>query len=536
MNFKRFTNSLATRLVFLGVLMVALGGIARYSLLSDFLRENLIEVVSAQQTALAEAVAQDIDYKLVERRNLLEGLAKTLPRELLADPARLRAWLGERYQINPLFSLGLLVATADGRITTDFPPLPGRSGVSIAGEANFSAARAGRTGIGTPRIGTFSNRPVLPMGTPIRDDRGRVIGVLIGLTALDAPNFLDRIVHGRIGKTGGFVLISPQDKLFVAASQPEMALKPTPLPGINLLHDKAMNGFRGSGVTVNAYGVEEISAMVSVPSAGWFVAARLPTAEALTTVGKTQSFILRHGMTAALVVLFCAGLLIRLMLRPLYSAAETAEKMTQGLLPLEPLPVIRDDEVGHLTTAFNRLLGKLASTQAKLARMAHHDSLTGLPNRALLADRMQQALSRAARNGNTLAVLFLDLDGFKRLNDQMGHEAGDSALKELARRLSAELRQTDTLARVGGDEFVILVTDLPSAASDGLRVLAERCLATVARPLPEMPGCVLGVSIGIVLSDGHGTPERLLAAADQAMYAAKSQGRNCYVFAPHPAA
>ncbi len=524
MKLKRFTNSLATRLILLGVLIVVLGGIARYALLSDFLRENLI-------TALAESIARDIDYKLVERRQLLESLAQTLPRELLADQPRLRSWLAEHHRINPLFSVGLLVASADGQILADYPPLPGRQDVSIAGLASFSAARAGQSSIGTPRIGPFSNRAVLPMSTPIRNKQGQVIGAMIGITGLDASNFLDSIQKGHIGKSGGFLLVSPRDKLFVAASLPEMGLKPTPLPGVNLLHDKAMAGFRGSGITVNAVGVEEISAMASVPSSGWFVVARMPTAEALTTVGKTQSFILRQGMTAAFIVLLFAGLLIRQMLRPLYKAAETAEKMTQGMLPLEPLPVVRDDEVGHLTAAFNRLLGKLASTQAKLSRMAHHDTLTGLPNRALLADRMQQALSRAARNGSTLAVLFLDLDGFKPLNDKMGHEAGDSALKELARRLSAELRQTDTLARVGGDEFVILVTDLPSDATEGLQTLAERCLATVARPLPDLPGCVLGVSIGIVLSDGHGTPERLLAAADQAMYAAKNRGRNCFVFA-----
>ena len=201
--------------------------------------------------------------------------------------------------------------------------------------------------------------------------------------------------------------------------------------------------------------------------------------------------------------------------------------MTSGALPLAPLPVARDDEVGHLTAAFNRLLEKLMASRAELAQMANHDHLTGLPNRLLLADRMHQTLARSDRNGTGLAVLFLDLDDFKPINDQLGHEAGDLALVEIARRLSSVVRETDTLARVGGDEFVIVISDLAKVsevAQSAACAVASKCIEAVSAPMSikhEMRS--VGISIGIAMGTGTSSFDDLLSAADTAMYLAKQK-------------
>jgi diguanylate cyclase (GGDEF)-like protein len=533
MNLRRVTNSLLTRMFIFGIVVVLFGAATRYVVLTRLLREDLTQTVSTQQLALAEALANDIDYKIAERRDFLNRLASTLPPELLERPALLRPWLAERHRLQPLFSLGLIVADSNGKILADYPELPGRRGRSLADDPDFHIALDGQSHIGRPLLGPVSKVPTLPMSAPLKDRAGKVRAVLLGVTAIAAPGFLDRLQQGRLGESGGYLLISPRDKLFVAASDPRMVLKPTPPPGVNLLHDRAMNGFRGSAVTVNAFGVEELSSMVSVPSAGWFVVARMPTSEAFATVGRIKSLIIRHTFTAILGMLVFTGLIITWLLRPLYRTAEQAERMTSGEAPLTPLAVTRNDEVGHLTMAFNRLLAKLTSSQAELERMAHHDTLTGLPNRSLLADRMQQALARAQRNGTRIAVLFLDLDGFKPINDSLGHKAGDQALQEVTRRLSAVLRQSDTLARVGGDEFVLLATDLEAGCEDGIRTLADKCIDAVAQPLPlQRETYILGVSIGIALCDGACSADRLLLAADKAMYEAKEKGRGCYVMAP----
>lgn len=171
----------------------------------------------------------------------------------------------------------------------------------------------------------------------------------------------------------------------------------------------------------------------------------------------------------------------------------------------------------------------------RLVHNAFHDSLTGLGNRALLDERIQQEIARVSKHGYGLAVLCLDLDGFKQVNDAHGHAAGDAILIAVAERLQSCVGVSDTLARRGGDEFVIVhVTDavLPESAV----ALADRLLDALAAPLPLGSTTVaIGLSIGIAVAPGSGVEaEALLRAADDAMYGAKMSGRNCYRLGDEP--
>jgi diguanylate cyclase (GGDEF)-like protein/PAS domain S-box-containing protein len=170
----------------------------------------------------------------------------------------------------------------------------------------------------------------------------------------------------------------------------------------------------------------------------------------------------------------------------------------------------------------------------RLRHAAMHDMLTGLPNRRMLADRLNRALARRLRVGGHLAVLFVDLDGVKKVNDELGHETGDALLVKVAERLAASLRTTDTVARVGGDEFVVVCPDLESL--DEIPEIAERLLdaARVEMFSPDGLGWPLSASASIgvaVATPALDTVEGLLRAADNAMYAAKRAGRDRYVVA-----
>ncbi len=162
--------------------------------------------------------------------------------------------------------------------------------------------------------------------------------------------------------------------------------------------------------------------------------------------------------------------------------------------------------------------------------LAFHDVLTDLPNRALLMERLDRQIAMSERETRSLAVMFLDLDRFKFVNDNLGHEIGDDVLKTVAQKLQALVRHTDTVARLGGDEFVVLL-DNP-ANKDEVAEIATRIVATINEPM-EFRGKVaqVGTSIGIalLLSDGQ-TAGELIKSADAAMYAAKNAGKNTYRF------
>ena len=173
-------------------------------------------------------------------------------------------------------------------------------------------------------------------------------------------------------------------------------------------------------------------------------------------------------------------------------------------------------------------------SEARVRHMALHDPLTGLPNRQLFVDRLAQALKHSRRTGLPMALLYVDLDRFKAMNDTHGHQFGDAVLREAAKRLTACVRESDTVARIGGDEFVVVLGDLSDPAN-AAAVAAKIREALLAPDLPE--GLYLaGASIGIAVSPRDGRDQdSLLSAADRAMYVVKRRGGNGYSFASAPA-
>lgn len=528
MQLRSLTQSILFRFIVVGLCMIITGSSARYFTLSNYLRDDMTAVVAEQQMALAGYVARDIGHKILIRQSRLRQLGNTLP-QAPPESGMIDPGFGNSAPLEALFSAGLLLSTTEGRILFDTSTFDW-SGSALQFVSEYAQRGTSRqtSFISKPFRASGNGGPVLPMTLALKDSNNTTWGYLTGFTYLYNPDFLGNLLQARLGQTGsGFLLISPDDQIFVASSNTDKVLTPTPAPGINLLHDRAMKGYRGAGITTNAHGVEEISAMVSVPNTDWFLVSGIATSEALGTVSRVRDYLLRNTILTIILLLLILLVVVPFTLRPLTKATRQAEKMSHGLAPLAPLAGAGQGEVGVLISAFNRLLDTLKEQQQELSRAANHDSLTALPNRRLLADRLRTALTQSGRNHKTLALLFIDLDHFKPVNDTLGHEAGDTVLQMVAKRLVNKVRESDSVARLGGDEFVVLLTNLDDMTAQATaEKLANELISLLKTPF-EIDGqsFTLGASIGGVISGGTHDANDLMHWADQLMYRAKAAGR-----------
>lgn len=228
---------------------------------------------------------------------------------------------------------------------------------------------------------------------------------------------------------------------------------------------------------------------------------------------------------------------------------ERQVRLSQADLSFEENIKQEDGRFRHVTTTLfplwdgNGMLSAIGSASTDISErkvneqeisvLAYFDNLTGLPNRSLFADRLQQAVNNAERNGTVIGLLFLDLDGFKSVNDTLGHQVGDQLLQEVAKRLSSAVRSQDTVARMGGDEFTIIVVELsPERVEGDLSHIAQKVRESIAEPIQLGDHqTFVTTSIGISLYPDHtNNAEELVIQADIAMYHAKHNGRDAFQF------
>ncbi|MEM7083204.1 MAG: EAL domain-containing protein [Pseudomonadota bacterium] len=276
------------------------------------------------------------------------------------------------------------------------------------------------------------------------------------------------------------------------------------------------------------------------------------SAETQTIVANTRALIDSDQARQIYIVLVTTGILLittaiiamwlaRKLVTPIRQLATYADEVGKGNYDAV-LPIRRSDELGDLAKSLREMSDNLQVTSGEVHYLAYHDSLTKLPNRAQLKDALQRAVARARRSETSAALLFIDLDDFKRVNDTLGHDAGDTLLKEFAVRLADSIRvedqiatasdeqSTDVIARLGGDEFTV-VLDSITQPSDVV-VIAQRILSALKEPF-VIAGqeVVVGASIGITTFPEDGSDvDTLLRNADVAMYQAKERGKNQFEF------
>lgn len=737
------------------------------------LRSDMVRLLGEQQFSTVTLVANQVNHELAGRIRTLEEVAYQASRAMQSGPAAMQAHLERWRDIYDLFNGGTFAIAADGVAIAAVPTTLARTGVNYRDRDYVQIVLSeGRPVISGPLTGRVLKVPLIVIAVPLRNVAGQTIGVLAGIINMQDANFLDRIAESQYGKTGGYLLVVPKRRLVATATDKSRVMESLPPEGKFELLDRFIQGFEGYGIAVNHYGQETLASAKGVPIAGWYVTAVLPTEEAFAPIREVE----RRVVLATLLLTLLAGSLIWVFLRrqmaPLLLATQALKKRSGSPEQVQPLTVVRDDEIGQLVGGFNALLLsvnqresllqqildtssvaiflvgqdgritranrrmhemfgwppgslvgcnyvdlihpsereigqvrmrqllakevplvdtdrrylrkdstefwghlngralvdpdgvqrglvaviadidarkrdeeklKLAASvfsharegititaadgtiidvneaftritgylreevlgknprvlksehhepafyatmwrelidngfwngeiwnrrkngelfpemltisavregdttlhyvalftditpmkqqEAQLRQMAHFDLLTTLPNRVLLADRLKQAIAQSHRRRQRLAVVCLDLDGFKAVNDTHGHKVGDDLLVSLSNRMRQSLRDGDTLARVGGDEFVAVLADLDDN-TDCLPLL-NRLLTAASLPVVVGESKLhVSASLGVTFypQEEEADADLLMRQADQAMYQAKLSGKNRYQF------
>lgn len=646
---------------------------------SRLLRQDMQRQLGDQQFSVVSFIASGVEDHLQSRINALELLAGSIDQQALGDSATVQSLLTDQGILQSLFSGGVLIANPDGIVIAEVPLATGRIGFDLSARAAFvDAMRERRTIVGSPTMGTQPPMPLVGITTPILNSQGQVQGSIVGIIDLLNAGFLDYLTESKYGETGAYFLAAQEERLIMASTRKDRTLQPLSAPGEIPAIDRFIDGYEGTQVYMNQFGVEVMNSVKRLTSVDWAASASISTQEAFAPIRLMQQRTFAAAVLLSVLASAATWVMLRGQLTPLFDNVKTLAVMAASNLPPQPLPIVRNDEIGTLVAGFNHLLLSLSQRETALRdsqqklrenealfrmltedisevvwredadlniiyispadarlrgfpadevlgrpmlemltpegvalmhevlargdsratlplrckdgsevwmdvtmtrefdaegrvtgyhgisrdvterraieeqikHLAFYDPLTQLPNRRMLNDRLAMAMAGSKRSGLYGAVMLLDLDNFKPLNDEQGHAAGDLLLIEVARRLNATVREVDTVARLGGDEFVVVLGNLEEdevlsrsealAVAEKIRVALEQpYLLKVARDgaqeqvISHRCSCCVGVALFMGESESQNA---VLKRADDAMYQAKQGGRNAVRYLAGPGA
>ncbi|MFM0339062.1 diguanylate cyclase domain-containing protein [Paraburkholderia fungorum] len=385
--------------------------------------------------------------------------------------------------------------------------------------------------------------PTLRLGTPVATASGAVVGVVV--IDIDLAGLLKRLQSDLpsdyqvyLANEWGDFLVHPDASKTFGFDRGRRVFMQDSFSATRPLFEQSQSEVLLDGIARPRQAAGQVLAFVRRPfgasEGNRFIVLGLakPLDDVLSGANLLGISIVRMVLIFSALALLLAVLFARALTKPLHSLAHAATHLFAEHT-MEPLPLKRTDEIGVLARCFDRLRREIKSQmdvlhnkQDELVHLASHDMLTGLPNRMLFMQKLETAIVDATRREERLAVLFVDLDRFKQINDQFGHSVGDKVLVAVALRLKQVLCSADVVARLGGDEFIVLIEGPRSAeAAPGI---ASRIMGTLNDELVvDGQPMTVGASIGISQFPADGTTaEELLLNADAAMYAAKS-GERC---------
>ena len=360
-------RSVKTRVTLFALMIFVIGiwSLAIYA--SRILRDDMQRLLGEQEFSTATFVADEVNHEVEDRLLELGRIAQSVSPFVLGASAALQVALEKHSNLERLFNVGGFVTGTDGVAIAEIPLSRARVGVNYLDRDFIAAAlRDGKAVVGRPVIGKRLLAPTLAMTVPIFDANHKVIGTLTGATNLGMPNFLDRIAENRYGKTGGYLLVAPQYRLVVTATDKRRAMEVLPSAGVNPTIDRFIDGFEGYLVYVNQLGEEMLTAVKRIPVAGWYLAIVLPADDAFAPIRDMQLRLLMATIGLTLLVGVLMWWVLQHQLSPMMTAVKSLAHLSDTNQRLQPLAIVRQDEIGELIGGFNRLLSTLGKREDAL--------------------------------------------------------------------------------------------------------------------------------------------------------------------------
>jgi diguanylate cyclase (GGDEF)-like protein len=511
--------------------------LAPLALLAIAVERQVSRAVTERLTVTFEVIGDGLERELeTYLRTHLDHLALIASRTQLRESLRLglvEPNPGERARVVRILSDALASVAGVEALAVVAPDGTTFAAVARDGEAREvpdepELAAISHARVVGPRAKT-GGELVLRLAAPMQHD-GRAVGVLVLDTSTE-PLRAMALARCRIGASGRVSVLDPNGEpsprtLFVAHVDEHGAATWEPWPDAT--------------VRPAASAADAIASERTIEPTGWIARVEVDRAGALAPLVRTRAIILATCLGVAALAAGTGYLVSRRFLWPIEGLVDVTESIRRGELDARA-DASRPDELGSLADSLNQMAAKLVERnreledevaerrriELELARLARRDDLTSLPNRSAFEELARDALARLGRHGGFVGVLFVDLDGFKAVNDAHGHSAGNEFLRAATQRMRAALRPTDRLARIGGDEFVALLEEI--VAPQDAEHVAHRLHAALAQPF-EIGGREIATSASIGVAccgDAERAVDALLSEADAAMYEAKRRGRAC---------
>ena len=484
-------------------------------------------LVGAQQVTLLSSAAAYIDADLRSRRALLAVVKEELSTVPAGAGPQLQLLLEAHSTLRDEF-FNVLVYDADGMVVANLNDRRAVKTQNFSARPYFIDTVRNREGvISKPFRSLLSGKAVILVTEPIYDNNGQLRYMLGGAIDLQRPRSFGQLSSVSVGNTGYIFMLTADGTIIHHPDKQRILRKVSEEPGGPVpATSAALAGFEGWTEGRSKRGVPAMLTYKRLREADWIIGSVYPAEEAFKPLTEMR----RRALLAAAVVALVSGiagwLAIMWLLRPLSALRNHIGRIHAGSPDIEVFNVQRQDELGELSRDFYKLSQQRRQAENEAAALARTDPLTGIANRRMFEECLAMTLERGARAGTWTGIAYLDIDHFKKINDAFGHAVGDAVLVEFARRICGAIRKTDLVARLAGDEFVVIFEC----------VAGDHCASGLAAKIIEAMTAPFNVadvqmhvttSVGIAMgAPGSAVAEALLQDADEALYRAKREGRN----------